>query len=828
MDTPFYSEHKRSLSARWVCPNDRQLALRAKLKTGWSVKSGSLDYLYGDYSPYAQNDKASSNTSSTSNKKTSSLTAEEQETIIAVIQRAEALDQLEQERIGKLVERLENIKRNVTLVHTTRLNNKSCGSRCIRGNKCVCCCALCGEKFSILGPGPNICKDCRKYVCEKCCVETLTMSLPRNKKGYQQNYKNSSIPNLSSTEYLDHVDSSRALTKVFLCRICTETREMWKKSGAWFFKSLPKYILPEKKKPKGINKYKDRTVTSSIGSIEPPEPDSSSEDDLGAKSIQTFSFPSNTSLDPTDLVFPQKRNINNQPGTETLDTDNKQTVERNFSNLNQNDTYQQSVHFNYLSHNQLLVPSTSSSSTSLSSPQSLTSPSSTSKSANRLKEQKDKIISGSQTSVFYTHLSTDSAESIDGESATCSQDKISKKDCNQRTPSNEEISNEVFKYQSNGIRRHSINSDSAINDRHNDTNLKLEQEKSQIPFYKQIENIAVMHEERTYGKLEITLRYEPASQSLQCKVERARNLRPMDIHGLTDSFCKLNILPVDSNNTTVRNFRTKTVHKTRDPEFNELLYFYGITENDIRSEKALHVLVLQDDIAGRDFLGEARFPLRDLPLCQTKYYNVLLKDQYQISKEQEKITWGEDISNGRGLIYLSLNYNTDRCVLLVNIQKATNLLSMDSNGFSDPFVKLTLMQDSIQSMDDSSKHSHVKHPGSTGKKQSKLKKWIPLNTSKSSKNSYITHSTKVKWSTLNPEWNEEFAFEIPLSELTALALIITVWDKDLGKKNDFLGSLILGCSSKGARLQHWINMIKYTDHYHHASHELTGNVVFHD
>lgn len=26
--------------------------------------------------------------------------------------------------------------------------------------------------------------------------------------------------------------------------ICAETREIWKKSGAWFFKSLPKYILP--------------------------------------------------------------------------------------------------------------------------------------------------------------------------------------------------------------------------------------------------------------------------------------------------------------------------------------------------------------------------------------------------------------------------------------------------------------------------------------------------------------------------------------------------------------------------------------------------------
>lgn len=30
----------------------------------------------------------------------------------------------------------------------------------------------------------------------------------------------------------------------WLCMICAETREVWKKSGAWFFKSFPKYTMP--------------------------------------------------------------------------------------------------------------------------------------------------------------------------------------------------------------------------------------------------------------------------------------------------------------------------------------------------------------------------------------------------------------------------------------------------------------------------------------------------------------------------------------------------------------------------------------------------------
>lgn len=37
----------------------------------------------------------------------------------------------------------------------------------------------------------------------------------------------------------------------WLCKICAETREMWKKSGAWFYNMLPKYILPGQNRPTG-------------------------------------------------------------------------------------------------------------------------------------------------------------------------------------------------------------------------------------------------------------------------------------------------------------------------------------------------------------------------------------------------------------------------------------------------------------------------------------------------------------------------------------------------------------------------------------------------
>uniref|UniRef100_A0A8C0UW24 FYVE-type zinc finger domain-containing protein n=1 Tax=Cyanistes caeruleus TaxID=156563 RepID=A0A8C0UW24_CYACU len=33
---------------------------------------------------------------------------------------------------------------------------------------------------------------------------------------------------------------------LWLCKICSEQREVWKRSGAWFYKGLPKYIVPLK------------------------------------------------------------------------------------------------------------------------------------------------------------------------------------------------------------------------------------------------------------------------------------------------------------------------------------------------------------------------------------------------------------------------------------------------------------------------------------------------------------------------------------------------------------------------------------------------------
>lgn len=62
-----------------------------------------------------------------------------------------------------------------------------------------------------------------------------------------------------------------------------------------------------------------------------------------------------------------------------------------------------------------------------------------------------------------------------------------------------------------------------------------------------------------------------------------------------------------------------------------------------------------------------------VPLC--------IEDQFSIEASTSG-PWS------RGQILISLCYNTKKRALFVSIKRCINLVSMDSNGFSDPFIKL--------------------------------------------------------------------------------------------------------------------------------------------
>uniref|UniRef100_A0AAZ3QGU0 Rabphilin-3A n=1 Tax=Oncorhynchus tshawytscha TaxID=74940 RepID=A0AAZ3QGU0_ONCTS len=280
----------------------------------------------------------------------------------------------------------------------------------------------------------------------------------------------------------------------------------------------------------------------------------------------------------------------------------------------------------------------------------------------------------------------------------------------------------------------------------------------------------------TLGALEFSLLYEQENNSLHCSILKAKGLKPMDSNGLADPYVKLHLLPGASKSTKLR---TKTLRNTRNPAWNETLVYHGLTDEDMQ-RKTLRISVCDEDKFGHnEFIGETRIALKKLKINQKKNFNVCLErvvPKTATAGGARGISLYEDEDGGdveeRGRILISLVYSTQQNRLLVGVVRCVHLASMDANGYSDPFVEICLKPD-------------------MGKK--------------------AKNKTNIKKKTLNPEYNEEFSYDIKHSDLAKKTLDISVWDYDIGKSNDYIGGCQLGITAKGEQLKHWYECLKNKD-----------------
>ncbi|KAM4738048.1 synaptotagmin-6 isoform 2-T2 [Anableps anableps] len=155
---------------------------------------------------------------------------------------------------------------------------------------------------------------------------------------------------------------------------------------------------------------------------------------------------------------------------------------------------------------------------------------------------------------------------------------------------------------------------------------------------------------------------------------------------------------------------------------------------------------------------------------------VVLENLFEMSDLSRETNIWRDIqyatseSVDLGEIMFSLCYLPTAGRLTLTVIKCRNLKAMDITGYSDPYVKVSLICD--------------------GRRLKKKK-------------------TSIKKNTLNPTYNEAIIFDIPPDSMDHVSLHISVMDYDLVGHNEIIGVMRVGSHAEGLGRDHWNEMLAY-------------------
>ncbi|KAA8591425.1 hypothetical protein FQN60_002368, partial [Etheostoma spectabile] len=273
------------------------------------------------------------------------------------------------------------------------------------------------------------------------------------------------------------------------------------------------------------------------------------------------------------------------------------------------------------------------------------------------------------------------------------------------------------------------------------------------------------------GRINFSLKYDYENEALVVNILQAADLPAKDLCGTSDPYVKVYLLP------DRKKFQTRVHRKTLNPTFDESFQF-PVPYDELPIRK-LHMSVFDFDRFSRhDMIGEVVLDNLRVqgPFSQTKSLAPQSPHRFIASTEtlcQFSLPWLLNLfkeSVDLGEIMFSLCYLPTAGRLTLTVIKCRNLKAMDITGYSDPYVKVSLI---------------------CGGRRLKKKK------------------TSIKKNTLNPSYNEAIIFDIPPDSMDHVSLHISVMDYDLVGHNEIIGVMRVGCHAEGLGRDHWNEMLAY-------------------